>query len=340
MLLRRENRMSGPEAVAALEGLRFVWRGDATEFQVLRELGRQYFAAGDAAAALRTWKQAVSAHPRLPETPEVTRDMTRAFESLYLDGGADRLPPVTALALYEEFKELTPAGEKGSLTIAKLADRLVRADLLDQAADLLQGLLAGAPSPGERARLGERLADIRLLNRQPAAALDALKTTAAPNLAADLQRRRALLQARALAATDHGDEALAIIASDDSIDAELVRAKVYRSRNAWSRAAEAMHRVVEASRANPTAALNERQARDILDLAVALTLANSNPEVGKLDAEYGKAMATTPLKDAFRLIAGSAPPPDADAKALAELVEKALAFRRSLAEPPATASLR
>ena len=73
---------------------------------------------------------------------------------------------------------------------------------------------------------------------------------------------------------------------------------------------------------------------------MALTLAGSTPEVGRLDADYGRAMATTPLKDAFRLIAGSAPPPDAEAKALAELVEKALAFRRSLAQPPAAAPAR
>jgi hypothetical protein len=45
-------------------------------------------------------------------------------------------------------------------------------------------------------------------------------------------------------------------------------------------------------------------------------------------------LSETSLNDVFRLIAGTVPPENADAAALAELVEKAMAFRRSLA--PAT----
>ena len=87
----------------------------------------------------------------------------------------------------------------------------------------------------------------------------------------------------------------------------------------------------------PAAPLDEQQARNVLDLAVALTLAGNDSQIGSLDQDYGSAMAATPLKDAFRLIAGTAAPSDADASALANLVEKAMAFRGSLATrvPPA-----
>ena len=68
----------------------------------------------------------------------------------------------------------------------------------------------------------------------------------------------------------------------------------------------------------------------MLDLAVALTLAGSDSQVARLEQDYGSAMAATPLKDAFRLIAGAAPLSDADAAALAELVgvRRSLAWRR------------
>ena len=138
---------------------------------------------------------------------------------------------------------------------------------------------------------------------------------------------------RALAALGHGDEALTALGRDDSLDAELLRARVFRGRGEWDRVATALRRVVEAARAAPATPLGEQQARDVLDLAVALTLAGSDSQAARLELDYGSAMATTPLKDAFRLIAGTAPLSEADAAALADLIEKAMAFRRSLTPP-------
>jgi hypothetical protein len=265
--------------------------------------------------------------------------MVQAFEQLYLEGGADRLPPVKALALYEEFKELTPAGDRGTEMVGRLADRLVQVDLLDRAASLLEGLLPRA-SPSEKARLGARLAEIRVIDGKPEAALEDLRRTATPGAPAELQRQRTLVQARALAALGRGEEALAALGRDDSLGAELLRAKVFRGRGDWDRVATALRHVVEAVRAASATPLGEQQARDVLDLAVALTLAGNDAQLAKLEQDYGSAMAATPLKDAFRLIAGTAPLSDADASALADLVEKAIAFRRSLTPPPASPAAR
>lgn len=323
-----QQRLTPAEAVARLDGLRYAWRGDSVEFDVLRQLGRLQLETGDYAAGLRTLKRAVSDHADLPGAAEATRQMAAAFEQLFLADGADRLPPITALALWDEFQELTPPGEKGRLMIRRLADRLVAADLLDRAATLLEGLLPGAGA-GERAALGARLAEIRVLDGKPEAALAALRQTAAPVLPPDLHRRRNLAEAQALLALGRQEEALAAIDKDAGLDAELLRARLYRSRNDWPRAAAALHRIVEASRAAPEP-LDERRARDILDLAVALTLAGDADQLAQIDGDYRNTMAATPLKDAFRMLAGAGPPPGADAAALADLVERATAFRRSI----------
>ena len=137
-------------------------------------------------------------------------------------------------------------------------------------------------------------------------------------------------------ALDRPDQALAAVEHDAGIDAELLRARIFRSRGDWPRAAAVLRRIVEIARAE-AAPLDERRARDILDLAVALTLAGDNAQLAQLDADYRGAMAATPLKDAFQLLAGTVPPPGVDAAALAELVERASAFRRSL-DPSAAAS--
>lgn len=328
LLQRRQDRISAAEAAAALDGLRHAWRGDALEFQILRELGRLQLETGDYPAGLRTLKLAVSEHPELPGAAEATRQMAAVFEHLYLGGAADQLPPVAALALWEEFEELTPPGDKGREMIRRLAERLVAVDLLDRAASLLESLLANA-SAAERGALGLRLAEIRTADGKPEAALDALRQTAAPGLAAELRRTRALAQGRALLALGRPDEALAAVEQDGGIDAELLRARVFRSRGDWPRAAAALRRIIETARVE-AAPLDERRARDVLDLAVALTLAGDNAQLAQLDADYRGGMAATPLKDAFQLLAGTVPPPGADAAALAELVERAAAFRRSL----------
>ena len=126
LLLRQQDRLSLEQAVASLENLRFAWRGDASEYRLLRELGRLYLQAGDYPAGLRSLKVALSDFPGLPGAAETTRDMARAFEQLFLEGAAERLSPVTALALYEEFRELTPAGDKGNEMVRRLAERLVQ----------------------------------------------------------------------------------------------------------------------------------------------------------------------------------------------------------------------
>jgi hypothetical protein len=99
-----------------------------------------------------------------------------------------------------------------------------------------------------------------------------------------------------------------------------------------------LRRVVEGAREG-AAALSEQQARHLLDLAVALTLAGGDSQLAELDRDYGSAMAATPLKDAFRLLAGG-PSAGADAGALADWIEKATAFRRSLATPASPPPVR
>ena len=125
-----------------------------------------------------------------------------------------------------------------------------------------------------------------------------------------------------------------MVARDDGMDAELLRARVYRANGDWVRAANSLRRIVEVARADPQTPLDDRQARDVVDLAVALALAGNTAQLAQLDANYRGAMAATPLRDVFRMIAGTVPPPDADAAALADLVERAMAFRRAL--DPAT----
>src|SRR5207253_8997661 len=59
------------------------------------------------------------------------------FTQILLSAKGDELPPIEALGMFYEFRELTPIGRRGDEMIRRLSDRLVAVDLLDQAAELL-----------------------------------------------------------------------------------------------------------------------------------------------------------------------------------------------------------
>ena len=109
-----------------------------------------------------------------PDAPKIAEDMSGAFVDLYLKDAADSLSAVQAIALFEEFKELTPAGEQGNVMIQKLADRLAQVDLLDRASKLLTLQVEFRLQGEEKARVGARLATILLLNKKPGLAAEAI----------------------------------------------------------------------------------------------------------------------------------------------------------------------
>ena len=101
-------------------------------------LAELYFRQGDYRLGFEVVKQAVANYPESPPINALRDDAEDVFGSLFLDGVADRLGPVDALSLYYDFRHLTPAGSRGDEMIRNLARRLVRVDLLPQAAELLQ----------------------------------------------------------------------------------------------------------------------------------------------------------------------------------------------------------
>src|SRR5690606_16535147 len=147
-----EEAITAAEAVEMLDRLRYVWRGDGLEFRILRRLGELEIAAGRYRDGPATLQRAAAHFPDDPGAPELADQMRAAFRELYLKGSADALRPVTAIALFKEFRELVPAGKQGDEMIRRLADRLVAVDLLENAAGLLQHQVAyrvEGPAKGE-----------------------------------------------------------------------------------------------------------------------------------------------------------------------------------------------
>jgi tetratricopeptide (TPR) repeat protein len=126
--------MKRSDVISELETLTTFWRGDDTEIEALQVLAHLYTEDGRYREAFHVMRTAFKAHPNSELTRRIQDEAAATFESLFLAGKGDAMPAVEALALFYDFRELTPIGRRGDEMIRRLADRLVSVDLLDQAA--------------------------------------------------------------------------------------------------------------------------------------------------------------------------------------------------------------
>ena len=325
----RQEDLPASEAIDRLERLRFRWRGDEVELTILRQLGDLYLAENDYRNGLSVLRTAATYFAGDDASSEITQQMTDAFTDLYLKGEADNLKPVTALALYDEFRELTPAGQDGDDIIQKLADRLVNVDLLHRAAQLLEHQIRFRLQAVPKARVGAKLALIQLLDRNPEAAIAALKSSEYPQLPRDISDDRRRIRAKASFELGRRSEAISLLAGDISHEADLLKADIYWHSEDWAQAARILQRLVGNPPGEDTVYDGE-QARVVLNLAVALQLNNDRDGLNQLRALYGPAMEASELRDAFNFIARSSVGGVADLKTITQQISEVDQFESFL----------
>jgi tetratricopeptide (TPR) repeat protein len=296
-----KGEISPQETVAALDRMRFAWRGDELEFEIHRRLGNAQLAAGDFRQGVRTLRETAERFPMARDRAELENDVRAEFRKLFLDGGADGMSPVTAIGLFEDYRDLVPMGPAGDEMVRKLVERLVAVDLLDRAGGLLEHQVRNRLQGPPRAEAGARLAAIRLLDRKPQLALDALNASEGVGEPAAVRRERGRLAARALADLGRASEALARLDGDTGSDADLLRAEIALRTRAWPAAAQALERLVGAP---PTAnqPFEDNRARQTLHLAVSLALAGDDAGTARLRERFGPAMSRSPYAEVFRVL--------------------------------------
>ena len=295
------NSLTPIQAAERLEGLRYAWRGDDLELDILHRLGNFYVEAKRFREGLTILGQAVRLYPDSPMTVKVREEMGVVFHDIFLGNVAENMTPVEALTLYQDFRELMPPGEDGKAVTRNLAERLVAIDLLDQAAGLLESQVKNSLQGEEKAKVGTRLAAIRLLDHNADAALAALDLSQVDGMSAALQNERLLLRARALSEQKKGDEALELLKGSDSQPARLLRADITMRAERWSAAVIALQELIGPPPGGD-AKLTEEQAQWLVDCAIALSLANDVAGLDKLAIDFGAPMSITSQKDTFRIL--------------------------------------
>jgi hypothetical protein len=289
------------QAIADLETLTTVWRGDETEIRALHLLGSLYLEDKRYRDAFYVMRNAVTAFPLSPMTREIQSQASAAFDSLFLGGKADSLPAIEALSLFYDFRDLMPVGRRGDEIIRRLADRLVAVDLLGQAAELLQHQVDNRLQGAARAQVATRLAVVYLMDRKPDKAIQVLHASRAADLNVALRNQRLLVEARALSDTGRKDLALEVIANLEGREVDRLRADVFWSGKRWREASEQIEKLY-GERWRDFTPLAETERSDVLRAAIGYALAEDTLGADRFREKYGAKMAEGPQARAFEVV--------------------------------------
>jgi tetratricopeptide (TPR) repeat protein len=311
--------MPRKEVIDNLETLTTVWRGDETEAEGLKLLAHLYTEDGRYREAFHVMKAATLAHPDSDLTRRIQDEAANTFEALFLGGKANALPPVEALGLFYDYRELTPIGRRGDEMIRKLADRLVSVDLLDQGAELLQHQVDHRLKGAARAQVATRLATIYLMNRKPKRALAALRATRTDGLSNELRDQRLLLEARALSEIGRHGLGLEMIANIEGPQAIRLRADILWAAKRWRKAAEQIE-LLHGERWKQAQPLSKSERTDVLRAAIGYTLGGDVIGLMRLRDKYAAKMADTDDRHAFEVVTAPAGTSGSDFKSIARMV--------------------
>jgi len=295
------------EVVEELERLALSWRGDEIELGALRLLANLQVDRGDYYRAFEIMKSATLSDTSSPTTRALQEDMNRAFEGLFLGGKADELPAVDALALYYDFRELTPLGRKGDEIIRRLADRMVEVDLLEQAGELLRHQVENRLHGAERAQVAAKLAWVYLMNRKPAEAIVVLSRTRQAVLPRAVAYQRLLLEARALSETGRLELALDLLSSADGPEVAQIRAEALWRGERWQDAGEAFERGLDTAW-DGSEPLSAGERTRVLRAAISYALAKDDLGLQRIRTKYLTKMAESADAHAFDVV--TLPVPD------------------------------
>jgi tetratricopeptide (TPR) repeat protein len=311
--------MPRKDAINALELLTTIWRGDETEAEGLALLAHLYRLDDRYREQLHAWRVALLYHPNSDYTRKIQDEAAITFENLFLGGKADALPPVEALGMFYDYRDLTPIGRRGDEMIRRLTDRLVSVDLLDQAAELLQHQVDHRLQGAARAQVATRLAVIYLMNRKPDRAIATLQSTRTSDLSNELRDQRLLLEARAMSDTGRHDLALELISNINSHEAIRLRSDILWAAKRWRDAAVQIE-TLYGERWRDFKPLSESERFDILRAAIGYSLGDEPIGLDRLREKYSAKMADTPDRRAFDVVSAPVGTASADFQEIAKKI--------------------
>ncbi|MEO6394643.1 MAG: hypothetical protein ABIO40_01870, partial [Devosia sp.] len=299
LVLNQTGKIDLVKAAETLSAEALLWRGNPLEADMQKLLAELYFEHKDYRLGFETVKKATAFYPESPPINALLDETRLVFNDLFLNGASDQLADVDALSLFYDFRQLTPTGARGDEMIRNLARRLVKVDLLPQAADLLEYQIDSRLQGVAQAQVAADLALIRIADRNPEAALRVLNRTRIADLPPSLERQRRILEARALIDANREDLALDLLARVDGREADLLRVDGYWKTKAYSQASDLIETIYSGDEAVP---LSEPARMNVLKAGVGLVLADDQLGLSRIRSKFSDRMAQSAEWPMFEFI--------------------------------------
>jgi tetratricopeptide (TPR) repeat protein len=301
-ILDKQKRLDVVRGAQTLAAEALLWRGDALGANMQGMLADLYFRTGEYRQGFESVMAAVASDPASRDVQALSDHAQRMFNDLFLNGLADSIAPVEALGIYYDFRQLTPPGARGDEMIRNLARRLVRVDLLPQAAELLQYQLDNRLRGVARTEVASDLAVIYLAEHKPAEAMRVLNDTRLPDLSGTLARQRRILEARALLDGGRDQLALDLVRELTGQDVELMRIDAHWQAKRYAQAGQAIEQLYGATSSGVP--LTKAARMGILQAGVGYALSNDAAGLARLRSKYSDAMVNSPEWPMFDYVTG------------------------------------
>ncbi|MFZ2620007.1 MAG: hypothetical protein WAX89_03950 [Alphaproteobacteria bacterium] len=212
--LERAGELSVENMIDFTESLRLFWRGDELEGKMLKILGDRYTKVKKYRDALNRYKTYAEAFPDAVDVDETTVSMRHSFLQAFAPENKTDLDNLSRVALYFDFRELTPADARGDRVIENIAATLDHMVLYHHAAELLEKQLDyRVDDPVVRARIGLQVATMHRKSQAYERALAVLDKWQSFGLPEDLNLRYRQERAQSLIALGRIDDAKAVVAN-------------------------------------------------------------------------------------------------------------------------------
>ncbi|MBW5440062.1 tetratricopeptide repeat protein [Bradyrhizobium canariense] len=340
-LRQKRDEIGKEDALRELETLAMTWRGDSIEVKTLQMLSQMFAENGRYRDALTAARTATKLQPNAEASRQAQDLASDLFTQIFLGPKGDELPPIEALGMFYEFRELTPIGRRGDELIRRLSDRLASIDLLDQAAELLQYQVDHRLEGAARAQVAARLSMIYLANRRPDMAITALRASRISDLSGELRQQRLLLEARAQSDVGRHDLALDIVSNVTGREVLRLRSDIFWAARRWRESAEQIE-LYYGERFRDFKPLNSVEKSDIIRAAVGYALADDSIGMSRFREKYAPLMSESADRLAFDIASkptGASSAEFADIAKLAASVDTLDGFLREMKQrfPDATA---
>jgi hypothetical protein len=301
------HEMELPEAIDTLNHLRFSWRGDQLEYEMLMQLAGYYRDNNDVMNSLRTFQYIQTAFSNKVSNFYITSEMARIFNEIFLPGGlGEEMDDFTLVALFYEFKELNPIGDQGDDVIIEIAKRLVKLDLLENAADLLRHQVKYRLHGEKRIKNSDNLAIVLMMDKKPTESIMILDDSDGDNFNFNEHQYRVRLKAKALIDLRRYDDALEYLKDDNSEDASVIKREALFQSKKWANYADLV--MADFDNLISKVGTDEAASQDILRLAISYYMLGVHDQLGALSGAVGDKNKV--LKDTIDLLITSSEPVD------------------------------